>query len=125
MNRRKFGKTVITGTAGIAIAPLLLSPGWKGTNDRVNVAVIGIRGQGLSHISGYSNLKNANVVALCDVDSNLFDERIKKYFIDKGLSKPKTYTDLRKLYEDKDIDAVSIVTPNHWHALASIWALQA
>jgi len=125
MNRRKFGKTVITGTAGLAVAPMLLNPGWKGANDRVNVAVIGIRGQGLSHISGYSNLKNANVVALCDVDSNLFEERIKKYFVDKGLPKPKTYTDLRKLYEDKDIDAVSIVTPNHWHALASIWALQA
>jgi predicted dehydrogenase len=87
--------------------------------------VIGIRGQGQSHISSYSNLKNARVAALCDVDSNLFGERIKSHFTDKGLAEPKTFTDLRKLYEDKDIDAVSIVTPNHWHSLASIWALQA
>ncbi|MCE5345877.1 MAG: Gfo/Idh/MocA family oxidoreductase [Bacteroidales bacterium] len=125
MNRREFGKKVISGTAGLAVAPIILKPGWKGANDRVNVAVIGIRGQGQLHISGYSKLKNARVVALCDVDSNLFGELIKKHFLDKGLEKPKTYTDMRVLYEDKDIDAVSIVTPNHWHSLASIWALQA
>jgi predicted dehydrogenase len=65
------------------------------------------------------------VHALCDVDSNLFGETVKNQFVDKGLPKPKIFTDLRKLYEDKDIDAVSICTPNHWHALASIWALQA
>jgi predicted dehydrogenase len=65
------------------------------------------------------------VAALCDVDTNLFNEVIKHHFTDKGLKKPKTYTDLRKLYEDKDIDAVSIVTPNHWHTLAAIWAIQA
>jgi predicted dehydrogenase len=125
MNRREFGKKVITGTAGIAAAPLLLSPGWKGANDRVNVAVIGIRGQGRDHISSYSGLKNARVAALCDVDSNLFGGIVKNYFTDKGLEKPKIYTDMRKLFDDKDIDAVSVVTPNHWHALASIWALQA
>jgi predicted dehydrogenase len=126
MNRRQFSKIAVAGSAGIGIAPTILAGcGWKGANDRVNVGVIGIRGQGISHILGYANLKNTRVTALCDVDSNLFDERIKNHFTDKGLPKPKIYTDLRKLYEDKDIDAVSIVTPNHWHALASIWALQA
>lgn len=126
MDRREFSKIAVTGSVGIGIAPTILADSkWKGANDRVNVAVIGIRGQGQSHITGYSNLKNVKVIALCDVDSNLFDERIKNHFTDKGLPKPKIYTDLRKLYEDKDVDAVSIVTPNHWHALASIWALQA
>lgn len=126
MNRRKFSKIVASGSVGMGVAPFIL-PGsrWKGANDRVNVAVIGIRGQGMSHITEYSKLQNVSVAALCDIDSNLFDERIKKLFTDKGLPKPKKYIDLRKLYEDKDIDAVSIVTPNHWHALASIWALQA
>jgi predicted dehydrogenase len=125
MNRREFGKKVIAGAAGMAVAPVILSSGCKGANDRVNVAVIGIGGQGKNHISSYSKLKNARVHALCDVDSNLFGETVKNYFVDKGLPKPKIFTDLRKLYEDKDIDAVSICTPNHWHALASIWALQA
>jgi predicted dehydrogenase len=125
MNRRQFSKIAI-GSAGIGIAPTFLTGnGWKGANDRVNIAVVGIRGQGQAHIAGYSSSKNARVMALCDVDSNLFDERIRNHFTEKGLPKPKIYTDLRKLYEDKDVDAVSIVTPNHWHALASIWAMQA
>jgi predicted dehydrogenase len=126
MNRRKFSKIVAVGSVGIGVSPVILTgSGWKGANDRVNIAVIGIRGMGQVHITEYSKLVNAKVTALCDVDSNLFDERIKTHFITKGLPKPKIYTDLRKLYEDKDIDAVSITTPNHWHALASIWALQA
>jgi len=98
---------------------------WKGANDRINVAVIGIRGMGQSHIQEYSKLKNVEVAAICDVDANLFEPRMKTLFDDKGLRRPKTYQDLRKLYEDKSIDAVSIVVPNHWHALASIWAMQA
>jgi predicted dehydrogenase len=79
---------------------------------------------GQSHIQEYQKLKNAEVAALCDVDENLFADRIKAHFSDKGLREPKVYKDMRKLYEDKSIDAVSIVTPNHWHALAGIWAIQ-
>ncbi|MDR2472748.1 MAG: Gfo/Idh/MocA family oxidoreductase, partial [Tannerella sp.] len=94
-------------------------------NDRIRVAVIGIRGQGQDHIRQYQSLPDVEVAALCDVDSNLFAPVIKKYFTDKGLREPKTYIDMRKLFEDKTIDAVSVVTPNHWHALASIWAVQA
>ncbi len=126
MNRREFSKRAVAGSAVIGVTPTILAnSGWKGANDRMNIAVIGIHGQGENHIQGYSSLKNVRVAALCDVDNNLFDEKIKKNFSGKGLQKPKIYTDLRKLYEDKDIDAVSIVTPNHWHALASIWAMQA
>lgn len=82
--------------------------------------MIGIRAQGQSHIAEYLKLQNTRVTAICDVDTNLFKERIKKHFTDKSLPEPKTYVDLRKLYKDKEIDAVSIATPNHWHALASI-----
>lgn len=96
-----------------------------GANDRVNVAVIGIRGMGQNHINSYQKLENVRVAALCDVDENLFAERIKKHFTDTGLPNPKIYIDIRKLLEDKDIDAVSIVTPNHWHSLMAIWAAQA
>ncbi len=127
--RRTFIKGSVLGTTGIAIGGMGFSPksyaSIIGANDRVNVAVVGIRGQGQNHIQGYSALENVRVAALCDVDSNLFNEIIKNRFTKKGLPNPKIYTDMRKLYEDKDIDAVSVVTPNHWHALASIWALQA
>jgi hypothetical protein len=74
MNRRKFSKMAITSSAGIGVAPVILTgQGWKGANDRVNVAVIGINGQGQSHIQSYHNLKNVQVAAICDCDSNLFD----------------------------------------------------
>lgn len=127
--RRDFIRESALGSASIAIGGIGFSTksyaSIIGANERINIGIIGIRGQGQAHITGYSNSKNAKVIALCDVDSNLFDERIKNHFTSKGLPKPKIYSDLRKLYEDKDIDAVSIVTPNHWHALALIWALQA
>ncbi len=124
MKRRSFVKKTAMATAA---APLLwgTSRSWAGANDRVNVAVIGIHGMGQSHIQAYQKLDNVNVLALCDIDENLFPERVQKHFTDKGLPKPKQYYDIRKLLEDKDIDAVSIVTPNHWHTLAAIWAVQA
>ncbi len=126
MKRRNFIKTTAMSNLGIITSPTILTGNrWKGANDRVNVAVIGIRGQGQSHIQSYQKLKNVEVAALCDVDENLFEPRVKRHFSDKGLCKPKLYKDMRKLFEDKSIDAVSIVTPNHWHALAGIWAIQA
>jgi predicted dehydrogenase len=126
MNRRTFNKIVVTGSLGMGIMPVIFpDSSWKGANDRINVAVIGIRGQGQAHISEYLKLKDVNVAAICDVDSNLFGDIIKKHFTDRNLPEPKVYQDMRKMFENKDIDAVSVVTPNHWHALASIWALQA
>ena len=84
MNRREFSKTAAAGTMGIGMSPLILpDSGWKGANDRVNVAVIGIRAQGQAHIAEYSKLPDVSVSAICDVDSNLFPERVKKYYTDK------------------------------------------
>jgi len=124
MERRKFIKSSVAGAAAISV-PLILNASIKGANDRVRVAVIGIRGMGQNHIKSYSALNNVEVTAICDVDENLFPGVIRKHFTDKGLKQPETYVDMRKLFEDKSIDAVSVVTPNHWHALAAIWAIQA
>jgi len=123
-NRRQF---ISTSAATVAAGATLLntSSARASANDQVNVAVVGIRGMGQSHIKGYQGLKNVRVAALCDVDERLFAPRIKEHFTDKGLPEPKTYTDIRKLLEDNDIDAISIVTPNHWHSLMAIWGLQA
>ena len=125
MKRRKFIEMSAKGIALSSMPLIFPNSRWKGANDRVNVAVIGIRGMGQSHIQAYQKLKDVEVSALCDVDENLFAERVKKHFTDKGLREPKLYKDMRKLFEDKSVDAVSIVTPNHWHALAGIWAIQA
>jgi len=120
-------KTGLTSATGIALASKTLgfskNPGIIGSNDRINVAVIGLRSQGLSHINAYKRIPNVNIAALCDVDSSFLDERLE--YLRKDNINAKGYKDLRILLEDKDIDAVSIVTPNHWHALATVWACQA
>jgi len=126
MKRREFITKSLKGSVALGTMPLILSNSqWKGANDRINVAVIGIRGMGQSHIRSYQQLKDVEVSAICDVDENLFADCLKTHYTDKGLRTPKTYKDMRRLFEDKTIDAVSIVTPNHWHALAGIWAIQA
>ncbi|MFW5762063.1 MAG: Gfo/Idh/MocA family protein [Cyclobacteriaceae bacterium] len=98
-----------------------------GANDRINMAVIGIRGQGFGHIRRWAGMAKDNNVFLktiCDVDENLFAERQKAAEELQG-KKPTTEWDMRKVFEDKEIDAISIASPNHWHALTTIWAVQA
>jgi predicted dehydrogenase len=93
----------------------------RGPNEEIRMAVLGIRGQGSEHIKWYAGMKNVRVVTICDVDENLFAERVKLV----GERPPKTETDLRRVLDDKDVDCVSIAMPNQWHALAAIWACQA
>ncbi|MDD5520058.1 MAG: Gfo/Idh/MocA family oxidoreductase [Kiritimatiellae bacterium] len=94
-----------------------------GANNDIRVAVVGIRGKGSSHIQMFSNLPGVRVVAICDVDSEALD-REKKKLADRKINVD-TYSDYRKLLEDKNIDAVVTATPNHWHALVTVWACQA
>lgn len=124
LSRREF-----VGAAGAATAAGVLigtsKTSWAGANERIRVAQLGIRGQGRGHIRSFNALENVEVATLCDVDENLFGERVKEFFTDEGLPAPKLATDMRRVFEDPEIDAVSIATPNHWHALASIWACMA
>jgi predicted dehydrogenase len=95
-----------------------------GANDRVQVAVCGLRGMGWGHVQAYGSMKDAAVAAVCEVDENVLNQRLGDMG-KMGLPKPKTFIDVRKLMDDKSIDAVSIATPNHWHSLIGIWACQA
>lgn len=123
-NRRRFLSQSAAATTGVFY---IAKTSWaqKSPGDTLNVAVIGFKGRGGSHISGYRKLKNegVRVAALCDVDEQVLNKGVQSF--DKEKHKVAGYTDLRKLLENKDIDAVSIATPNHWHALATIWAVQA
>ncbi len=129
--RREFIKKSLAGTAGIAIGGLGFSArsygSIMGANERVTLAVIGIRGQGGGHINTWCSLKdNRNVYlkTICDVDESLFAERAKT--VEKSMGQmPVTEWDMRRVFDDKDIDAVSFATPNHWHALGTVWACQA
>ncbi len=96
----------------------------KGANDRLNIAVVGIRGRGMSHCEEWSKIPGVFVHTLCDVDENLFPERVARVEKMQGAA-PKTEVDIRRLLENKEIDAISIATTNHWHALATIWGVMA
>ena len=119
LNRRSFLKS--TALTGAALS--LLPRSWAqvaGANNDIRVAVIGFNGQGGSHIGSLLKAKGARITALCDCDSDVLAKGAKR--VGEGIE---TYTDIRKLLESKNVDAVSIATPNHWHALATIWAIQA
>ena len=126
--RRTFIKQSLVGAAGAAVGLNAKSyASVVGANDRINVAVIGIRNQGSVHIDAYCKLKdshNVRIKTLCDTDEQLFDSR-SRIVMEKTGAKPGTEWEMEKVFTDKDIDAVSIVTPNHWHALATVWACQA
>lgn len=129
--RRDFIKKSLIGGAGLAIGGMGFSAksygSILGANDRINVAVIGIRGRGVSHIDAWCELKeshNVRLKTLCDTDEQFFDPR-SKTVLDKTGIKPTTEWDMRKVLDDKEIDIVSFATPNHWHALGTIWACQA
>jgi predicted dehydrogenase len=117
--RRMFLKA---GAAGLATA--MSARKILGANDRVRVAVIGVRGRGWDHVKGYQSLPNVELAYFCDCDENVLRKRLADAE-QMGIPRPQTQVDVRKLLEDKNIDAVSIATPNHWHSLMGIWAAQA
>jgi predicted dehydrogenase len=122
MNRRSFLKSTAVA-AGALSWPVHSYSAIRGANDDVRVAIVGFHGQGSSDMEGFRKLPGVRVVALCDVDKHVLEAGARKF---KDLNQPiETYTDVRKLLENKDIDVVHTATPNHWHALVAIWAIQA
>ncbi|HIJ64306.1 MAG TPA: Gfo/Idh/MocA family oxidoreductase [Candidatus Hydrogenedentes bacterium] len=112
-----------SATAVIA-AGMKSNRGVFGANDRIQLCCIGIRNQGKFHIEQFLRENDAEIVALCDVDRHVLEDRAKELEQKTG-NKPKTLVDIRDVMADNEIDAVSIATPNHWHTLAAIWACQA
>ncbi len=94
-------------------------------NERLRVAVLGVNGRGASHLGGFAGRRDCEVVAVCDPDEEVGMTKGVAVIEQKTGKKPVFYQDLRKLLEDKSIDIVTIATPNHWHALAAIWAIRA
>ena len=137
LNRRTFLKNSVLAAAAAGLAPVFTGCATArtgsvhhrviGANDEVRIAVVGFHGQGGSHISSIEGLRKkgerVRIVALCDVDSEVLEAGVKKYR--DANEKVEGYSDIRRLLENPDIDALSIATPNHWHALGTIWAVQA
>ncbi len=124
--RRDFIKKSTVATAGLAFSLSAKSYGnILGANDRVNFAVIGLNGRGKAHIAAINTLqKNVKIAAICDVDKRVFSSLSKK-FKGQDIEKVKPYEDFRKVLDNKDIDAVTIATPDHWHASMGILSMQA
>lgn len=97
-----------------------------GANDRVRVAIAGVNGRGAGHIQGYLDLKNVEIAYVVDPDQGVLAKRLLEIETKtQGAQKPKGVADLRRALEDKTVDAISVATPNHWHALMTIWGAQA
>ncbi len=137
-SRRSFLRTAATGAVLAAVSPAALAkdpvkkptvvpPTAKGANDRIRVAVLGVNGRGKNHIEeimGLSEKANVEVAVLCDPDMNVLQERAGDFEKKYG-KKVMIEQDFRRILEDKTIDAITIAMPNHWHALATVWACQA
>ena len=93
-------------------------------NAKLRVAVIGVRSRGMAHVNGFAGKNNCEVVTICDCDEAVIQPALRD--AEKAQkSAPKFERDIRKVMDDKTIDIVSIATPNHWHALAAVWAMRA
>ncbi|MCU1226236.1 MAG: oxidoreductase domain protein [Edaphobacter sp.] len=126
-SRREFLKAGAKSVAVAAVAEnlgkLAFAQKKARPSDRVRVGIVGLRARGESHIKGYAALPNVEIAALCDIDDKVLSDHADR--VRKLGHSPQIYKDIRKLLDDKSIDAISIATPHHWHALMTIWACQA
>lgn len=121
INRRNFLQT-----AGAAAATGLVTKTTTAAdaNDTIRAAVLGLNGRGWTHVEGFQGTKGVQVAVLCDPDKKVLERRAAQ-IKDKYGIEVETETDMRKVFDRKDIDVVGVATPNHWHSLATIWACQA
>lgn len=123
--RREFLEQSLLATAALSVPFPTESDDWFGPeregspNDVIRIGVIGVRGRGRGHVGQFRKSPDAKIVAICDADDGVIKGAM------KASPGAKYYRDIRKMLENDAIDAVSIATPNHWHSLATIWALQA
>ena len=120
--RRTLVKTSLAAAGGMALA----SRAWsqvRGANDDIRIGIVGVRKKGKEHIQDFRRLSRVRVVAICDADTQWLDAEVAK-FKDRNITVD-TYVDYRKLLENKNIDAVVLAVPDHWHALMTVWACQA
>src|SRR5262245_58077534 len=114
MNRRHF----------LVAASAAASQSWASANDRVRLAIIGVGGRGSAHIREILPVANVEIGALVDPDGRRTETAASTIFQKTG-KRPKLDADMRHVFEDKNIDAVTIATTNHWHTLTAVWAMQA
>ena len=130
LTRREFLENSMFTAAAVAAGstaatPVAAAEPSSSPNERLRVAVLGVNGQGGGHLSNYLKRADCEVAAIVDPDEAVGNRKgVLRVHMASG-KKPAYYQDLRKAFDDPSINLVSIATPNHWHALAAIWAMQA
>src|SRR6516164_9598877 len=124
LTRRSFLKNTLATAATVTIAGTKSSGRVLGANDTSRIAVAGLNGRGGEHVKEYAGMKNVEVVYLVDPHQGTYKSR-QKQLTDAKHQEAQTLTDIRKALDDKELNAVSIATPNHWHSLMTIWACEA
>ncbi|HEX4128960.1 MAG TPA: Gfo/Idh/MocA family oxidoreductase [Pirellulales bacterium] len=134
LSRRRFlEESMLAATAALAaggVGKNLLAAEKKddkvdvSPNEKLAIAIIGVNGRGQSHMSGFAR-PDCEVVYICDADEEVGQKRCADMAKKQGGRKPKFVRDMREVFDDKSVDIVSTATPNHWHALCAIWAIQA
>jgi len=126
VTRRKFLESLAVSTAGLAVAPTARSYSRiAGANDRLNFAVIGLNGRGYAHLSSLkANRSAARISHVCDVDDNILRKFADSVLNEMGEAAT-AEKDFRRILEQKDVDAITIATPDHWHTPMAIAGLQA
>jgi predicted dehydrogenase len=126
MKRRNFIKNASTALAGgVLLSPTIVNAATRiAANDKITIGVIGCNGMGWSNVNSLLKIADVDLVGVCDVDNNVIQKRLADYAKLRS-NKPKTYTDYRELLKDKDIDAVVIGTPDHWHCRMMVDAVKA
>ncbi|UCD51116.1 MAG: Gfo/Idh/MocA family oxidoreductase [Phycisphaerales bacterium] len=120
--RRGLVKRSLFAAGTVLLAPQVNARA-LGANQDIRLAIVGLRKKGKEHINGFREILGVRIVALCDCDTEFLDFEAQQF--NRQNVPIKTYTDCRRIIDNKDIDAVVVVTPDHWHALLTIWACQA
>ncbi|MHC4122818.1 MAG: Gfo/Idh/MocA family protein [Planctomycetota bacterium] len=127
ITRRDFVKSTLINCAALTLSSGLAKAApfskIRGANDDIRVAVVGLRIKGQQHMNIFHNLPGVRVIALCDVDRAILAERVTEF--NKRKENVDSHVDVRHILDRKDIDAIVVATPNHWHSLLVVWACQA
>jgi predicted dehydrogenase len=122
LTRRDFVKTSVAAMASITIAGTKSSGRVLGANETIRIAVVGLNGRGSAHVGAYAPMEGVQVTYLVDPDTRTYAARLRQI---RNAAAPQTVQDVRRALEDRNVDAISVATPNHWHTLMTVWGAQA
>ena len=122
LTRRDFVKGSAAAMASITIAGTKSSGRVLGANEAIRIAVVGLNGRGSAHVGAYAGMPGVQITYLVDPDTRTYAARLRQ--IRNGAA-PQTVQDVRRALEDRNVDSISVATPNHWHTLMTVWGAQA